>query len=114
MKLAGYNITFVHKKGSNNILADGISRLKMLDIYKDPIEDPKKIKVSNIEHITEVDASKKHTLNSNVLHAEQKWDTTCKNLTSQSHYCSKNTFNTVIISPNGILQKQQYVLCYMV
>ena len=41
VQLADYNITFVHIKGSNNILADAISRLKILDIYKDLIEDPK-------------------------------------------------------------------------
>ena len=33
MELADYNIPFVHIKG-NNILADAIARLKMLDIYR--------------------------------------------------------------------------------
>ena len=34
MELGDYNITFVHIKGSNNILADAISRPKVLDIYR--------------------------------------------------------------------------------
>ena len=42
MELEDYNITFIHIKGSNNILADALSRLKMLAFYKDPIEDAKK------------------------------------------------------------------------
>ena len=33
MKLADYNITFVHIKGSDNILADAISKLKVIYIY---------------------------------------------------------------------------------
>ena len=32
MKLADYNLTFVHIKDSNNILGDAISRLKTPDI----------------------------------------------------------------------------------
>ena len=41
MELSDYNITFVHIKGSNNILTDAISRLNALDIYKDPLENKK-------------------------------------------------------------------------
>ena len=37
MELADYDITFIHIKGKNNVLADAISRLKMLDIYKEPM-----------------------------------------------------------------------------
>ena len=58
-------IIFVHIMGRKNILADAISRLKMLDIYKDQIEDPKKLKVTRIQHIKEVTTSKIHTLDSN-------------------------------------------------
>ena len=78
MELADYNIAFVHIKGSNKILADALSRLKMLDIYKDPIVDPKMLKASEIQHITEVNTCNIHTLDSNVLHAKQKQDITCK------------------------------------
>ena len=38
MLLQEYNITFVHIKGKDNILADTISRLHTIDIYKDPAE----------------------------------------------------------------------------
>ena len=48
MELADYNITFVHLKGKNTVLADTISRLKMLDIYKEPMENPKIPAVSNV------------------------------------------------------------------
>ena len=41
MELADYNITFVHIKGKNNLLVGAISRLKMLYIYKEPVENPK-------------------------------------------------------------------------
>ena len=55
MELVDYNIPFVNIKGSNNILADAISRLKMLNIYKDPIEDPKMLKAGHLQqHIAEV------------------------------------------------------------
>ena len=49
MELADYNITFVDIKGSNNILADVISRLNMLDIYRDPIEDPEMLKAGDLQ-----------------------------------------------------------------
>ena len=41
IELSDYNLFFVHIKGSNNILVDAISRLKTLDIYRDPLENPK-------------------------------------------------------------------------
>ena len=47
MELADYNITFVHIKGSNNILADAIYRLNTLEIYKVLIEDLKCWKLEN-------------------------------------------------------------------
>ena len=74
MDLADYNITFIHIKGSNNILACPISRLKMLDIYKHPTEDPKKLQVNDIQQVTWANVSKMHTWDGNVPCAEQKWD----------------------------------------
>ena len=41
IELLDYNHIFLYIKGSNNILADAIFRLKTLDIYKDPLEYPK-------------------------------------------------------------------------
>ena len=58
----------------------------MLEIYKDLIEDPKMLKASDLQqHITEVKSSKINTLNGKVLHAEHKWDVTCKKLSLQSN-----------------------------
>ena len=71
MELAEYNIIFIHIKGSKGILADAVSGLKIPDIYKDPIKYSKKSRVSKIQ-VTELNMSKIHTLDSNVLHAEQK------------------------------------------
>ena len=52
-----------------------------------------------------------HTLDSNLLCAEQKWDITCTEFASQSHCGNKNTSYTVVISANGILQQEQYIHC---
>ena len=41
LELSDYNLMFFHIKGSNSILADEISRLKTLVIYKDPLVYPK-------------------------------------------------------------------------
>ena len=41
MELTDYNITFIHIKGKINALADAISKLKTLNIYKEPLENPK-------------------------------------------------------------------------
>ena len=60
--MAAYKITFGNIKGSKNVLADAISRLNTLGIYKDPIEDPKMLKASNLQHqMTEVNTNKIHT-----------------------------------------------------
>ena len=39
MLLQEYDITFIHIKGKDNILADAISRLHTINIYEDPAED---------------------------------------------------------------------------
>ena len=63
MKLSDYNLTFVHMKGTDNILADAISRLKMLDIYMEPLENPNIAALNNTEKcIAEVVANKLQTL----------------------------------------------------
>ena len=72
MELADYNITSVYIKASNSILADTISRVRMLDIYKDPVEDPKRPHVSEIQQVMEINTNKIHTMDSNILCAEQK------------------------------------------
>ena len=40
---------------------------------------------------------------------DQKKDTSCRTLAAQSQYKNKNSFNSVMISPDGFLQKQQYI-----
>ena len=40
MELGVFNITFVHIQGTFNILADTISRLKTLNIYKETLDSP--------------------------------------------------------------------------
>ena len=35
IEISDYNLIFIHIKGSNNILADAISRMKTPDIYED-------------------------------------------------------------------------------
>ena len=47
MELAYYNIMFIHIKGINNVLADTVSRLRKLNIYKEPLENPKAQVVNN-------------------------------------------------------------------
>ena len=49
MELADYDIKFVHMKDKHNILADTISRLKMLNIYKEPLQNPKVQVVNNTQ-----------------------------------------------------------------
>ena len=47
IELADYNITFVYMKGKDNALADTISRLKTLNIYKEPLGNIKAPVVSD-------------------------------------------------------------------
>ena len=47
--LPDYNITFFHIKGKKQFMADAISRLKTLKIYKEPLENPKISVVSNTQ-----------------------------------------------------------------
>ena len=83
MELAYYHITFVHIKVKHNILADTISRLQMLNIYKEPSETPKAEIISNLQSVvTEICATSMHTIDIDVLHNEQMWDKTCKKLAS--------------------------------
>ena len=41
MELTDYNITFVNIKDKHNISADAITRLKMMNIHEEPLENPK-------------------------------------------------------------------------
>ena len=109
MELLDYTVTFVHTKDSNNILADAISRLRPLDIYKDPVENSKTAIHYTEECTAEVVTNNINTLSSYRLCAEQKKDINFRNLAAQSHCKNRNSFNSVMISDDGLLQKQQYV-----
>ena len=93
MELADYNITFVHIKGKNNVLAHTISRLKTLSIYKEPLENPKIQLVSNTQgHVTEISATHMHTISTSMLCTKQKWDKMCRNLALQIYHCNKVSY----------------------
>ena len=62
MKFSDYNQTFIHIKGTDNIQMDTISRLKTLEIYTHPLENPKTAALNNTEEcIAEVVANKIQT-----------------------------------------------------
>ena len=75
MEFANYNITFIHIKGKNNVLADAISRLKALNLYKEPLGNPKTPAV--LTH-KEVSANDMHTISTTLFYTEQKWHIMCK------------------------------------
>ena len=103
MELYDYNLTFVCIKGTDNILADAISRLKTLDINMELLENHKTAALNNAEEcITEVVANKIQTLNTDRHHAEQNKDINCKNVATQLHHKNRNSFNLVMISTDGL------------
>ena len=58
LELSAGNLTFVHIGGTDNVLVDTISRLKMPEIYTKPLENPKTAALSNTEEcIAEVVAN---------------------------------------------------------
>ena len=60
VELTDYDLTFVYIRGTGNILAD--TRLKTLDIYIEPLENPKTAASNNTEEcITQVVANKIQT-----------------------------------------------------
>ena len=101
MKLLDYNLMFIYVKGSNSILADAISRLNALGIYKDPLDY---LKTSDMMTcVAEMVTTEIQTLSIDKLHAEQKKDIYCTTLAAQSHHENKNTFNFSFLFPSGLL-----------
>ena len=73
MELADYTITFIHIKGKCNILSDTISRLKLLNIFKEPLKNPKVQVVKDMQQVVrEVCATSIHDLGIDTLYSEQK------------------------------------------
>ena len=59
---------FVHIKGKNTALVDAISRLKTLNIYKEPLENPTAQVVNNTQEvIMEICATNIHTISTSML-----------------------------------------------
>ena len=96
MLLQEYDITFVHIKGKDNILADGISRLRTIDIYKKAVgtQHSHAVKTATtqldetVEQIHHVDSSplpQSLNINSTTLHTLQKQDKFCKNKVCKLH-----------------------------
>ena len=84
IELADYNITFVYIKGKDNVLTDAITRLKPLNINKEPSETTKVPVASNAqENVMETHATDMHTISITMLHTEQKWDIMCRKLALQ-------------------------------
>ena len=89
MLLQEYDITFVHIRGKDNILADAISRLCTINIYEEAIEDqhlPKaqttthaNEKVKQIQHLNSSASPQLLNMNSTTLCNLQKQDKFCKN-----------------------------------
>ena len=107
MELTDYNIMFVHIKGKNNVLADAFSRLKTLNIYQEPLENPKRPVVSNMQgHVMETCNSHAHQ-SPTMLHTEQMQ--TCKRNSATIMPSNKSSFKSVLMSANSILQKHKYI-----
>ena len=84
IEISDYNLMFIHIKGSTNILADVISILKALDIYKDPLDYPKTSDTMTCN--TEIIATDIQTLSVDKLCTEKKKDIHCRNVAAQSHH----------------------------
>ena len=96
MLLQEYDITFVHIKGKDNILADAISRLHTIDIYKKAIETQHShvVKtattqldktVEQIQHVNSSPLLQSLSMNSPTLCTLQKQDKFCKNKVHKLH-----------------------------
>ena len=108
--LTDYSITFIYIKGKHNILADAISRLKILNIYKELLGYLQVQVVNNTQYVvTKVCVTSMHTVGTDILWSEQKWDKMCKKQASQIHHSKKNSSKSFTLSADGVLQKHQYI-----
>ena len=111
MLLQEYDITFFHIKGKGNVLADAISRLCTIDIYKKATETQHSHAVktatpqldNTVEQIQHVDSSplpQSLNMNSTTLHTLQKQDKFCKNKVRELHSGIDSSF---YLNTEGIL-----------
>ena len=112
MLLQEYDITFVHIKGKDNILADAISRLHTIDIYEKATETQHSHAVmtavpqldDTVEQIQYVDSSplpQSLNMNSTTLCTLQKQDMFCKNKACKLHSDVDSSF---YLNTKGILK----------
>ena len=116
MLLQEYDITFVHIRGKNNILADAISRLCTINVYEEATENhPLPItqttthvdeKVEQIQHIDTWTSPQLLNMNSTILCTLQKQDKFCKNKVHELHASIDSTF---YLNTHSIL-KQKVVI----
>ena len=107
MMLQEYDITFVHIKGKDNILADAISRLCTIDIYEKAIETQHSHAVKTataqldetVEQIQYVDSSpllQSLNINSTTLHTLQKQDKFFKDKECKLHSGIDSSFTLIL------------------
>ena len=103
MLLQEYDITFVHIKGKDNILANAISRLHTLDIYDKTIETQHSPTVKTtttqhkgtidvIQHIDSAPLLQSLNMNSTTVRMLQKQDKFCKNKACELHLGTSSSF----------------------
>ena len=103
MLLQEYDITFVHIRGKDNILADAISRLHTIDIYEKAIETQHSYAVKTtttqleetveqIQHVISSPSLQSLNMNSSTLCALQKQDKFCKNKVCKLHSGINSSF----------------------
>ena len=103
MLLQEYDITFVHIKGKDNILANAISRLCTLDIYEKTtetqhspaIKTPRTQQEDTIDLIQSTDSTpllQSLNMSSAILRMLQKQDKFCKNKAHELHLGDKSSF----------------------
>ena len=76
----------------------------------DSLENPITAALNIEECIAEVLSYKIQTLRTDTLCAKQEKGINCINLAAQSHHKNRNSSNLVMISADGLLQKEQYIL----
>ena len=102
MLLQEYDITFVHIKGKDNILADAISRLCTIDIYEKAIQTQHSHAAKTtttqldetVEQIQHVDLSpllQSLNMNSTTVCTLQKQDKFCKNKVCNTFYLNNDS-----------------------
>ena len=98
------------QKGKLYTSGDAILRLKILNMHKKPLENPKVQVINNTQWVvTKVCATRMHTIGIAILCHEQNWDKMCKMVISKIHHNNKISPKSFTLSADGVLQKHQYI-----